>query len=69
MSSFRQIDLVRAVRGCEKAGLTIQRVELCAETGRMIIVTGGDAKAQESARDAREVVGERLRRLAEKAHG
>jgi hypothetical protein len=47
-SRFSQTDLTRALRGAEKAGMMIQRVEI-ETTGKIVIFGGTPAAGQRSA--------------------
>jgi hypothetical protein len=49
MLTFKQTDLLRAIRTSQKAGLSIARVEIDRD-GKIIVVTGnGNAKAENTA--------------------
>lgn len=61
----RQIEIVRAMKAAQKAGLTDFRVEVDAASGRVIILAGAAARAEDdSAADARNVVLDRLKAMA-----
>lgn len=60
----RQIEITRAMKAAQKAGLTDFRVEVDAVSGRVIILTGAAAKPDDEAADARSVVADRLKAMA-----
>jgi hypothetical protein len=37
---FSQADVTRAYRGAAKAGMSVQRIEICPATGRIVVVAG-----------------------------
>ena len=37
---FSQGDVTRAYRGAAKAGMSVQRIEICPATGRIVIIAG-----------------------------
>ena len=37
---FTQADVTRAYRGAVKAGMSVQRIEICPATGRIVIIAG-----------------------------
>lgn len=37
---FNQADVTRAYRGAVKAGMPVQRIEICPATGRIVIIAG-----------------------------
>jgi hypothetical protein len=45
--TFKQCDLVKAIRAAAKAGMTVGRVEVSPD-GRIIIVAGGPGQVQNS---------------------
>ncbi|MBX9760677.1 MAG: hypothetical protein K2Y29_17995 [Beijerinckiaceae bacterium] len=61
-AAVRQIDVARAIRGAERAGMKVGRVEIDPATGKIIITTGAEADATD-ARNAGDVVAERLRKM------
>ena len=37
---FSQADVTRAYRGAVKAGMPVQRIEICPATGRIVVIAG-----------------------------
>ena len=37
---FSQADVTRAYRGAVKAGMSVQRIEICPATGRIVVIAG-----------------------------
>lgn len=62
VATVRQAEIVRAVKAAEKAGMKVAGVEVDQVNGKIIILTA-TAKANDGARDAAEVVAERIRMM------
>ena len=45
---FNQADVTRAYRGAVKGGMSVQRIEICPATGRIVIVAGAPFAASVS---------------------
>jgi hypothetical protein len=60
-TTFKQVDISRAVRGATAAGLAVVRVEIDAD-GKIVIISQDTTKEMPSAADARSgIIGRRLR--------
>jgi len=44
---FSQTDVTRAYRGAVKAGMPVQRIEICPATGRIVIISGPPLEADQ----------------------
>jgi hypothetical protein len=42
---FSQADVTRAYRGAVKAGMSVQRIEVCPATGRVVVIAGAPLSA------------------------